>query len=256
MEIIVYFQFRIEAAFEDEVAVLQQAISQQEEELLHLKKLKKEQDALSTELDFLDTSMAHEENALDLESRAMSHVQSQLTFTLRMAQWEIEKLAAVDLSLFTLLIDQRGLRYPLINEFRLAFSPKGDLGWEEIQTAWSQVAQLLLSMNLQTKDWRIIPLTSCAKLIHEKRVYTFGKGMSSMASALKSLARMLYSTGHSLPFPITDERIGDVSFARLPNTDHPGWSRVVHYLACDVQHLSNMVSQERRNKLQALLLGG
>lgn len=236
--------------------MLRQAISQQEEELLHLKKLKKEQDALSIELDLIDTTVAHEENALELESRAMSHVQSQLSLTLQMAQWEIEKLAAVDLSLFTLVIDQRGLRYPLINEFRLAFCPKGDLGWEEIQTAWSQVAQLLLSMNLPTKDWRVIPLTSCAKLIHEKRVYTLGKGMSSMANALKSLALMLHSTGQSLPFPITEERIGDVSFARLPNTDHPGWSRVVHYLACNVQHFSNLVSQERRNKLKALLLGG
>ena len=248
--------FRIESVFEDEIAVLLQAVAQQEEELVHLKGLKKEQDELSVQLDNIETNAAHEANALELEARAMSHVQNQLTRTLQVAELEIDKLAAVDLSLFSLVIDKRGLRYPLINEFRLGFCPKGDLGWEEIQAAWGQVAQLLLSMNMQTKDWRIIPLTTCAKIIHEKRVYNLGKDMSSMAGALKSLTRMLHSTRQYLPFPMTEDKIGDVAIAQLPNTDHPGWSRVVHYLACNLQHLSNTVSQERRQKLQALLLGG
>lgn len=245
---------RIESAFENEIALLLQAISQQEEELAHLKQLKKEQEEISIELDEMEVTMANEENALQLEARAMSHTQNQLTSTLQIAEMEIEKLAAVDLSLFSLVIDKRGLRYPLINEFRLAFCPKGDLGWDEIQVAWSQVAQLLLSMSLHAKEWRIIPLTTCAKLIHEKRVYNLGKDMSSMSGALKSLIRMLHSTQQELPFQITEDRIGDVLFPQLPNTDHPGWSRVVHYLACNLQHLSNAVSQGRCNMLQALLL--
>lgn len=183
----------------------------------------------------------------------MWHVQKQLTSTLQAAQLEIDKLAAADLSLFSLVIDKRGLRYPLINELRLAFSPKGDLGWEEIQAAWGQVAQLLLFMNLQKKDWRIIPLTLCAKIIHEKQVYNLGNSRSCMAGALKALVRMLEGTSKQ-PFPMTASTIGDVGVAQLPNTDHPGWSRVVHYLACNLQHLSATVSQERRNKLKTLLL--
>lgn len=246
--------YRIEAAFENEITLLLQAISQQEEELAHLKQLRKEQDSISIELDDMEASMAHEENALELEARAMSHTQNQLTKTLQTAEVEIAKLAAVDLSLFSLVIDKRGLRYPLINEFRLAFCPKGDLGWDEIQTAWCQVAQLLLSMSLHMKEWRIIPLTSCAKIIHEKRVYNLGKDMLSMSGALKSLIRLLHSTQQTLPYQITEERIGDVLFPQLPNTDHPGWSRVVHYLACNLEHLSNAVSQGRRNMLQSLLL--
>jgi hypothetical protein len=234
--------------------LLLQAISQQEEELAHLKQLKKEQEAISIELDEMEVNMANEENALQLEARAMSHTQNQLTTTLQIAEVEIEKLAAIDLSLFSLVIDKRGLRYPLINEFRLGFCPKGDLGWDEIQVAWSQVAQLLLTMSLHSKDWRIIPLTACAKLIHEKRVYNLGKDMSSMSGALKSLIRMLHSTQQALPFQITEDRIGDVLFSQLPNNDHPGWSRVVHYLACNLEHLSNAVSQGRCNMLQALLL--
>lgn len=234
--------------------MLQQAVAQQEEELAHLKLLKQEQDVISAQLDEVETNLAHEENTLELEAVAMSHVQNQLTSTLRAAQSEIDKLAAVDLSLFSLVIDKRGLRYPLINELRLAFSPKGDLGWAEIEAAWSQVAQLLLFMNLKQKEWRVIPLTSCAKLIHEKRVYNLGKDMSSMAGALKALIRMLQNTNPSFPFPITDQRIGDVAIGALPYTDHPGWSRVVHYLACNLQHLSDAVSQERRSKLQVLLL--
>lgn len=234
--------------------MLQQAVAQQEEELLHLKMLKKEQDLISSQLDEVETNFAHEENTLELEAVAMSHVQNQLTSTLQAAQLEINKLAAVDLSLFSLVIDKRGLRYPLINELRLAFSPKGDLGWAEIQAAWSQVAQLLLFMNLQRKEWRVIPLTSCAKIIHQKTVYNLGKDMPSMSGALKALILMLQHTNPSLPFPITDHNIGDVAIAVLPNTDHPGWSRVVHYLACNLQHLSDTVSQERRDKMQALLL--
>ena len=120
--------YRIEAAFESEIALLLQAISQQEEELAHLKQLKKEQVAISIELDDMEANMAHEENALELEARAMSHTQNQLTKTLQTAELEIEKLAAIDLSLFSLVIDKRGLRYPLINEFRLAFCPKRRFG--------------------------------------------------------------------------------------------------------------------------------
>lgn len=244
---------RIETAFEDEVAVLQQAVARQEEELAGLKKAKQEQDEISKQLDDLEENEAHNENALELEARALWHVQKQLTSTLQAAQLEIDKLAAADLSLFSLVIDKRGLRYPLINELRLAFSPKGDLGWEEIQAAWGQVAQLLLFMNLQKKDWRIIPLTLCAKIIHEKQVYNLGNSRSCMAGALKALVRMLEGTSKQ-PFPMTAATIGDVGVAQLPNTDHPGWSRVVHYLACNLQHLSATVSQERRNKLKTLLL--
>jgi len=232
---------------------LKQAIEQEEGELLHLEQLKTEQEKISRELDDIETNFAQEENAIELEAQAMSHTQSQLCNMLELAQLETEKLVATDVSLFSLTIDKRGLRYPLINELRLAFSPKGDLGWEEIQAAWSQVAQLLLFIDLRQRDWRIIPLTPCAKLIHIKAVYNLGKDMVSMAKALKALASMLESS-QSLPFPITRDSIGDVLIGQLPNSDHSSWSRFVHYLACNLQHLSDLAAEDRRTKIQGLLV--
>ena len=46
-------------------------------------------------------------------------------------------------ALFHLVVDKRGLRYPLINELRLAYRPKGDVHWKEINAAWAQATQLL-----------------------------------------------------------------------------------------------------------------
>mmetsp|Transcript_40967 Transcript_40967/g.46548 ORF Transcript_40967/g.46548 Transcript_40967/m.46548 type:complete len:298 (-) Transcript_40967:127-1020(-) len=245
---------RIENEFLNQVEALRQAVEQQENELSHLKKLEKEQHKISQELDEVEALYAHEENEFELEAQAMSHIQKQLTNTLELAQEEIEQLINVDLSLFSLIIDERGLRYPLINELRLAFSPKGDLGWEEIQVAWSQVAQLLLFMDLNLSEWRIIPLTTCAKIIHRKSVFNLGKDMVSMAKALKALVYMIQSSSPSLPYPITKMKIGDVIITNLPNSDHPGWSRLVHYLACNLQHLSEKSSEARRNNVQELLV--
>ena len=75
-----------------------------------------------------------------------------------------------------------------------------------------------------------------------------------MAAALKSLIRLLQSTHRSFPFPISDERIGDVYYMHLASSDDSRWYRVIHYLATNLEHLSNAVSEERRIKLQALLL--
>lgn len=252
-ELEIDFMNRIEKDFSAEVATLKQAIEQEENELLHLEQLKIEQEQISLELDDVETNFAREENAIELEAQAMSHTQSQLCNMLELAQLEIEKLVSTDVSLFSLTIDERGLRYPLINELRLAFSPKGDLGWEEIQAAWSQVAQLLLFIDLRQRDWRIIPLTPCAKLINLKSVYNLGKDMVSMAKALKALVNMLESSP-SLPYPITRDSIGDVLIAHLPNSDHPAWSRFVHYLACNLQHLLDRAAEDRRAKMQGLLV--
>lgn len=233
---------------------MSQAIEQEEQELSHLEQLKREQEQISLELDGMETSLAREENELELEAQAMSHTQSQLCNMLELAQLETEKLAVADLSLFSLTIDERGLRYPLINDLRLAFSPKGDLGWEEIQAAWSQVAQLLLFIDVHQREWRIIPLTPRAKIIHVKTVYNLGKDMTSMAKSLKALATLLESSNIPLPFPITKDSIGDVLIAQLPNSDHPAWSRFVHYLACNLQHLSGRAAEDRRTKMQGLLV--
>ena len=64
--------------------------------------------------------------------------------------------------------DERDLRYPLINNLRLAHKPRG-ISWLEINAGWSQAAQLLMfvgsTIKFKSKDLRIVPLMSCAKII-------------------------------------------------------------------------------------------
>jgi hypothetical protein len=55
--------------------------------------------------------------------------------------------------------DERDLRYPLINNLRLAHKPRG-ISWLEINAAWSQAAQLLMfvgsTIKFKSKDLRIV----------------------------------------------------------------------------------------------------
>jgi len=82
-------------------------------------------------------------------------------------------------------VDPRGLRYPLVNGLRLSHHPKGDLTWGEVDAAWAQAAQLLLfvggTAGFASRDLRVVPLTSCAKIIEVGRggdrriVHSLGK---------------------------------------------------------------------------------
>jgi hypothetical protein len=131
--------------------------------------------------------MSHEQNALELEARAFDNDQEQLSRALLEILDEVERLSSPQLqlpaTLLRLQVDrERGLRYPLINELRLAYRPKGDVQWHEIQAAWALAAQLLLSIctlfhfqqqpqqlsshNSNNNCWRLIPLSHCAKLFY------------------------------------------------------------------------------------------
>jgi Apg6 BARA domain len=196
-----------------------------------------------------------DENDLEIEARAMSYNQFELTKSLEMFQLELEKLCLIDVSLYTLEVDETGRRYPKINGFRLAFCPKGDLEWDEIQIAWGQLAQLILSMSIVPRDWCIIPLTTCAKIIYQKEVFNLGKDISSLASALKVLVRMLESSGRLVPYTIAENMIGDIDIAKLSvNEESPSWSTLIHYLVSNLRHLSKCIAQERRDTMCELLI--
>lgn len=162
-----------EQAYREEIQALEEDCRQQEAELGHLKALRLEQRNLAQELAETEYELETQKNALELEARAFNNDQQQLYNLLQEIETEVDKLSS-DISLPSILLDlqvdkERGLRYPLINELRLAYRPKGDIKWNEIQVAWSLAAQLLLVIgtlfHYPSEQWKIVPLSHCAKLI-------------------------------------------------------------------------------------------
>lgn len=207
-----------EQAFRDEIQALEAECRQQEAELLHLKALRSEQGNLAQDLSEAEYELETQKNALELEARAFNNDQQQLFHMLQEIDSEVEKLSS-DISLPSILLDlqvdkERGLRYPLINELRLAYRPKGDVHRNEIQVAWSLAAQLLLVVgtlfHYPSEQWKIVPLSHCAKLIffsdeknseageetqtRQRRavVYHLGHQKTNCAKAIRAWNTLLY----------------------------------------------------------------
>jgi hypothetical protein len=173
----------IEEAYQEEIAMLEREIQARSDELLHYKSIHKEQTELTAELGTLEEGLQSQENSLELQSEAFDNRRQILTKSLAEVQHEVDKLTCVSLPrvLFDLQVDQaRGLHYPLINQLRLAFRPKGDVPAQEIQVAWSQATQLLLILGTLLEypglDWKLVPLADCAKLIYRKEIFNLVPG--------------------------------------------------------------------------------
>ena len=274
-----------EVNFRDEAALLKTAIEQHEAELRHMESLQQDQKAVAAQIAEMESFVAHQQNALQLEARSFDFQQKQHFDRLLQAQKEFQVLQVVQLhsTLFDLVVDKRGLHYPFINEFRLAFCPKGDVEWAEINAGWSQATQLLFligsSLEFRTQSWRIVPLTQGAKLMHldknnRKQVYNMGstRGMAGPLRAFHALLEELgrFASSHSvqqslvgthnasssssslmsvMPFPMTRTCIGTIDLSKLPDTDDPGWSRAIHCTACNLQYLSDVASAWEKAKL-------
>lgn len=165
-----------EDAFLNELELLESACQQRRDELSHLRALHREAAILDLDLERRQEAVAEEQNALELEARAFDNDQERLSRALAEIQDEVERLSSsavrLPAALLHLQVDsERGLRYPLINELRLAYRPKGDVQWKEIQAAWALAAHLLLVIatlfEFQSQHWRIVPLSHCAKLIYQ-----------------------------------------------------------------------------------------
>ena len=277
---------RTEQAFRDEIQMLTEACQQHEEELSHLLSLRREQQAIAKELDEFENTAEEERNALELEARAFDNDQEQLYRTLAEVEAEVERLSSTQIRLPSMLFDlqvdkERGLRYPLINELRLAYRPKGDIQWEEIQAAWSSANQLLLAIGtlfqFQSQNFKIVPLSHCSKLIYYRdfvdekgtkrksgaTVYNLGHGKTKGSKALVAWSALLHQMiQHAtkqlneacegelldaaslppLPFETTSTSIGGVVLSHLDDNDDAGWSRAIHFMASDLLWLSECAS--------------
>jgi hypothetical protein len=171
-----------EEAYQQEIRMLQSEVQAKQDELLQLRSLQREQMEIAKHLEAVEETLQFEQNALELESQAFDNRRQVLTKTLTEIQLEVDKLSIIPLpkALFDLQVDPRGLRYPLINQLRLAFRPKGDVPAQEIQVAWSQATQLLLILGTLLEypslDWKLVPLADCSKLIYRKEIFNLSPG--------------------------------------------------------------------------------
>jgi Apg6 BARA domain len=271
-----------EEAYRSEITSLDQACASHRAELVQLLSLQREYALIRVQLEQENESAAHEQIALELEARAFDNEQEMLTRTLSVLNNEAERLSSMDVvrlhsALIRLQVDnERGLRYPLINDLRLAYRPKGDLQWKEIQAAWALAAQLLLMIGtlfeIQSQHWKIVPLSHCAKLIYrppqqrgddktEVRTIVFNLGhhntngskalltwnalmcqviqhVTSKIAHAKENGISLNETG-TPPFEMSPTSIGSISLTKLDEKEDSGWSRVIHYTASNLLWLSN-----------------
>ena len=193
---------RTEEAFRSEIAVMEETCRQHRDELAHLRSLQREQALALQDLDHIHDLMADEQNALELMARAFDNDQEQHSRVLAKIQGEVGRLSSASIRLPSVLLQlqvdiERGLRYPLINELRLAYRPKGDVQWSEISAAWSLAAHLLLVVgtlfHFQSLHWKIVPLSNCAKLIYHPNDDISESGADD---GKRKRRAMVYNLGH------------------------------------------------------------
>lgn len=125
-------------AYKSEVSMLTKEVEAREAELEHLNSLLKDQLQITRQLDSLEEEFELENNALEIQTKSFDHFLQLLMKELSQVENEVDRLCKIQFpqSLFDLQVDERGLRYPLINQLRLAYHPKGDVSNKEIQVSF------------------------------------------------------------------------------------------------------------------------
>ena len=260
---------RAEAAYQEEIEMLQQEVKAGEAQLAHLYSLYKEQVAIQKHLTETENDHNEELIALELDAKSFDNSIQIMTNELAKVELEVNRLCLVKLplALFNLQVDQRGLRYPLINQLRLAYRPKGDVPLKEIQVAWSQATQLLLMvgtlLQYPSNDWKLVPLADCAKLIYRRdNIYNLTPGDCRSLLAWNALLHQVVKHASSSmssvnkdkqpPFPSTSTSIGSTELTQLDRMDHGSWSQVIHRLASNLLWLSECASQRVAYQVEIL----
>ena len=181
--------------FESEVATLEAAVKEYEQELHHLDELMREQVQRAAILSREEDLVFMDQNDIEIDANEFENVSRHLTARCTEAHKEAVALSKVNLhlALFDIVVSDdceggnshggsQTSSYPRINGMRLAHRPRFDLGWAEINCAWASAAQLLLfigsSIKFTSDDLRVVPMSSCAKIMEirssKKYVHNLG----------------------------------------------------------------------------------
>jgi hypothetical protein len=274
-----------EQAFRDEILSLQEACRLSEMELDRLDELMREQLLLKQELDREITEDAEERNLLVWDAKNFDEDQVQLTREVMQMQSMEQRLLSFKLTgtAISLKVDKdRGLRYPLINGLRLAYRPKGDLDWKEVQSAWALAGQLLYMIGnvfeVTGQQWKLVPLSDCAKLFYypkakldgtqpplvvfnlghpatkgSKALLTWNAAMSQTIvrarSVLADTPGLTILGGRALPYEMTPTTIGTLVLPKLDANDDSDWARTIHYMASNLLWLSENADAYLQDKV-------
>lgn len=223
--------------FQHEIELLEETYRQCELENRQLDSLQAEQCLRRRKLDKLYDSVAEAQIEIELEAKAFDNDHEQLCRMLAVSQEELDCISSPTIRLPTILlhmqVDERGLRYPLINELRLAYRPKGDVHWEEIQGAWSLAAQLLLFtgniFGFHSKHCKIVPMSVCAKLIYHPPIESFDPPQSPN----QEKRSIVYNLGH----PSTNTKKALLTWNAL-------MCQIIHYVHTVMLQVENEVEGE------------
>lgn len=273
---------RTRQVYLEEISTLQDACENMEDEIRNLQAIYKDQLHTLEELDIANDEFHQSCNDMEVQVKMFEMDQQLLSRTLKALSKDMEDLENHDIvgipsRMYRLQVDtERGLRYPLVNDLRLAYRPKGDIQWEEIEKAWSMVLQLLLmiatAFDYDSNEWKIVPLTQASKLIHYIKdskgqvisiVHNLGTRKGNNSKAIPSFCELLYEVsihvqkqldaestgglldGIQLPplhFPVSKNMFGDVAFNHIAGDDDSGWAKLIHIIASNLLWLSNVTS--------------
>lgn len=253
-------------AFEYEIQRLQETQTIHMNELRHLESVLQEQVSITKALSQEEEELLRDMHALEIDTMAFQDIHRTLTRQCHEAEKEQYLLQSVQIHsiLFDIKVDERGLRYPLINNLRLTHQPKG-VSWLEINAAWSQASQLVMfvgsTTKFKSKDLRIVPLVSCAKIIeisHGDKKIANHLGVDFESNARKThetenivpsikvfLALLYQMSAHMLkekgkemekiPYEMGQYVIGPHDVRRLNERDDTSWSGVIHCMAYNMK---------------------
>jgi len=250
---------------------LETACQEHEKELTNLNQLINEQSRISETLSLQEESLLLEYNILEKDAKVFEDIHHQLAQQCLSAERERSHLSHVRLhsTLFDIFVDEKGVRYPLINNLRLSHRPKNDLTWIEINSAWSQATQLLMFMSSTVKftsrNFGIVPL-NCAKIIE---VDSAGKKMyHHLGVDIESIDRKTHNTDHIIaslrvfyrllyqlflhvkgskvdiglaPFEMSSHVVGNFNLELIEDNDDKVWIAVVNCIASNLRWMSHQL---------------
>jgi len=261
-------------SFHKDIELLTQLCQEHEQKLTEMTTLYQDQINLSQLLLQQEEDLLLAFNDLELKGQQFNDLNTYLMMKCLQVQREVSSLHCVQLhsSLFHISIDDRGWRYPLINSLRLSHKPKGDLAWSEINAAWSQASQLALflgnSFHFSSPNLRIIPLSTCAKIIEfqlkgTKVIHNIGvelleslkttnqhvKGIDTIVHAIyifyqyvNQLLKHVKQMKQHLVAPVLQKQ-PNKDIETLQEDNDLAWSTIIHTIAATLKWLSEHATE-------------